>query len=440
MCTPLIRAVVMCISIALLAVSNGPANADLPSHRKVVTLRPLPSEHLHELETGFPIFSGFGTAVAIRNGTAFVGIPRGFPDSRVAVYELTTGGWVRTATLEVADPLVFGWNGFGRTIVFRDGLAVIASFTFLHVFRRVNGAWIEIQKLAPPQGGAGAFFEITSMRFENGILVVGSNPPSVPPFHESVVHLYELAANGKLVQRATLRAPQSNGGFGGDVAVAGNLVVVGARSAAYLFRRRSDGSWVHTQKLIAADTSPVESFGGAVAIDRGLIIVGAPDHECLESEVSFGGFCDVSGGGTRGPNGIGAGGAAYGFVPVAGQYVQVFKLRPQPDEHANYHQFGRRIAMMGQYIVIDAAEQSAGGDGIFEPFSIRNGLSFTYRRDGSTVTARGLTSGYVASDSIGLANNWLLIGTAHDNQFDCQTELQFCFGEGNIFDLNRFEQ
>lgn len=87
-----------------------------------------------------------------------------------------------------------------------------------------------------------------------------------------------------------------------------------------------------------------------------------------------------------------------------------------------------------------AAEQSAGGDGIFEPFSIENGLSFIFRRDGSTVTARGITDGYVASDSIGLANNWLMIGTAHDNQHNCQTELEFCFGEGNIFDLNRFEQ
>jgi hypothetical protein len=433
MCTALTRAALMCASIALTVLPSVPANAELPRLHRVVTLRPLPSEHVRELESGFPIFSGFGAAVAIRNGTAFVGVTRGFPDSRVGVYGQTASGWVRTATLTVPDALIFGWNGFGRAMVFRDGVAVIASYTFLHVFRRVNGVWTAVQKLAPPDGGPGAFWEISAMRFENGILVVSSSSGPFPS-PERVVYLYELASNGKLAQRATLR------GFGGDVAVAGNLIVVGASDAAYVFRRRTDGAWVQTQKLIGADSSPIGGFGGAVAIDQGMIIVGAPSHECLESDVSFGGFCDRSGGGTRGPDGIGAGGAAYGFVPIGGQYVQVFKLRPRADEHANYFQFGRRIAMMGNYIVIDAAEQSAGGDGIFEPFSIENGVSFIYRRDGSTVTARGMTDGYVASDSIGLANNWLMVGTAHDNQHNCQTELEFCFGEANIFDLNRFEQ
>ena len=433
----MLRIALMCASIALTALPSVPANAELPRHHKVVTLHPLPSEHLNELESGFPLFSGFGTAVAVRNGTAFVGVTHGFPDSRVGVYGQTASGWVRTATLTVPDALIFGWNGFGRAMVFRDGVAVIASYTFLHVFRRVNGVWTDVQKLAPPDGGPGAFWNINAMRFENGILVVSSSRGTFP-LHEPVVYLYELAANGKLVRRAPLQSSDSFGGFAGDVAIAGNVIVVGAAGAAYVFRRRSDGAWVQTQKLIGADTSPVVGFGGAVAIDQGMIIVGAADHECLESDISFGGFCDRSGGGTRGPDGAGSGGAAYGFVPIGGEYVQVFKLRPRADEHANYYRFGRRIAMMGNYIVIDAAEQSAGGDGIFEPFSISNGVSFIYRRDGSTVTARGITDGYVASDSIGLANNWLMVGTAHDNQRNCQTELEFCFGEANVFDLNRF--
>jgi hypothetical protein len=201
--------------------------------------------------------------------------------------------------------------------------------------------------------------------------------------------------------------------------------------------RRSDGNWVQTQKLVGADSnSPIATFGAAVAIDRNLIIVGAPGHECVESEVSGGGFCDRSGGGTEGPNGIGRGGAAYGFVPVSGRYVQVYKLQPSPDEHANYSSFGRRIAMMGKYVVIDAAEQSSAGD--FD-FGIPNGLSFVYDRDGSTLTARGVTSGYVQSDSLGLANNWLLVGSSVDPEgHSCQTELRTCLGAGNIFDLNRF--
>jgi hypothetical protein len=366
------------------------------------------------------------------------------PGALVAVYGQTATGWVRTATLSDTELPGFGPR-FGEAIAFRDGLAVIANHSFLHVFRRVDGVWTDVQKLAPPprDGVQPSNWEvISSMRFENGILAVGASY-FVGDEGKNVVYLYELDANRKLVQRATLRPADSLtiDAFGSDVAVAGNTVVVGdpESRAAYVFRRRSDGRWVQVQKLVGADSSStIETFGAAVAIDRNLIIVGAPLHECLESEVSGGGFCDPSGGGAEGPNGIGRGGAAYSFVPVDGRYVQVEKLQPSPDEHANYSSFGRRIAMMGRYVVIDAAEQSSAGP---VGFQIPNGLSFVYDRDGSTLTARGVTSGYVRSDSLGLANNLLLIGSSLDPEgISCLTELRACEGAGNIFDLNRFAQ
>ena len=115
---------------------------------------------------------------------------------------------------------------------------------------------------------------------------------------------------------------------------------------------------------------------------------------------------------------------------------------PQPAEHANYFAFGRRIVMMGNNIVIDAAAQSSPADSQLDFGAHADGLTFTYRRDGSTVAtrARGVTSGYVASDSIGLANNWLLVGTPFDSNNLCQSERLRCFGEASIFDLNRFER
>jgi hypothetical protein len=454
MSTPVVRAALMATLITLAALSSFPATAELPSHPQVATLLPTraeagfgclefsasdPASDCREL----PTFSGFGSAVAIRNGIAFVSMPfLCCPGATVAVYGQTATGWVRTGTLRDSEPPGFGPR-FGAQIAFRDGVAVIANHSFLHVFRRVNGVWTDVQKLAPPPRGGvqPANWEvISSMRFENGILAVGASN-FAGDTGKNVVYLYELDASRKFVLRATLRASGSvtMDAFGADVAVAGNTVVVGEplHDAAYVFRRRSDGSWVQTQKLVGADSSaPIETFGSAVAIDRDLIIVGAPWHECLESEVSGGAFCDRSGGGTPGPNGIGRGGAAYVFAPVGGRYVQVSKLQPSPDEHANYFMFGRRIAMMGKYVVVDAAEQSTEGD--FD-FGIPNGLSFVYARDGSTLTARGVTSGYVRSDSIALANNLLLVGSSFDPEGNfCQTELRACQGAGNIFDLNRF--
>jgi hypothetical protein len=265
------------------------------------------------------------------------------------------------------------------------------------------------------------------MHYENGVLAIGLTSF----IGDSLVQVYELAANGKFVKRATLRAPGGSPGFGATVGIAGNtLVVGGADNAVYVFRRRSDGIWVRTQKLVGADSSPIDSFGAAVAIDQNMIIVGAPEHDCVSGGPFT--FCSSS------PDGAGAGGAAYGFVPFNGQYVQVFKLRPGAEEHRNYFQFGRRIAMMGKYVVIDAAEQEFARD-IDISFPVVLGLAFTYTRDGSTLTARGLAQGHINSDSIGLANNWLMVGSMLDGGIGC-TAFGACFGEAEIFDLNRFAQ
>jgi hypothetical protein len=428
MSTSTIRATLICGSIMLAALSSFPAIAELPTHRTVVQLGPTAVESDFNGEEPFPKNnSDFGAAVAIRNGIAFVGIPNALPTAHVAVYGQTATGWVRTSTLSVPDPVPVGLrsNGFGSALTFRDGLAVIASYSFVHVFRRVDGVWTDVQKFEPPPNPTGLdLWKISAMRYENGILAIGWNHF----IGDSLVQLYELASNGKFVKRATLRAPDGAAAFGADVGIAGNVLVVGADSAAYVFRRRSDGTWVRTQKLIAADSSPVSSFGAAVAIDQGMIIVGAPEHDCVGGSVGV--YCS---GGSAG----GAGGAAYGFVPFSGQYVQVFKLRPGVDEHSNYFQFGRRIAMMGKFVVIDAAEQVFLGDPDF--FNQPPGMAFTYTRDGSTLTARGLARGYVLSHSMGLANNWLLVGSRFDKGF-CLTLLGACFGEARVFDLNRFAE
>jgi hypothetical protein len=228
----------MCASITLAALWSLPVIAELPTHVTVAHLGPTkvesrfgPWDGDEEVPLGEP---HFGAAVAIRNGIALIGIPQAFPTAHVAVYGQTATGWVRTATLSVPDavPAGFPSNGFGRAITFRDGLAMIASNSFVHVFRRGNGVWTDVQKLEPPTPGP---TEVHAMRYENGFLAIAWSS-------FGVVDVYELASNGKLVKRATLKATDGTTGFGTDVAIAGNVLVVGANGAAYVFRRRSDGT------------------------------------------------------------------------------------------------------------------------------------------------------------------------------------------------------
>ena len=134
----------------------------------------------------------------------------------------TATGWVRTSTLSVSDAVPAGGyrsNGFGRALAFRDGLVVIASYSFVHVFKRVNGVWTDIQKLEPPPKPSPTvdLWQISAMRYENGVLAIGWNHF----IGDSVVHVYELATNGKFVKHATLRATDGAMDFGTDVADCG---------------------------------------------------------------------------------------------------------------------------------------------------------------------------------------------------------------------------
>src|SRR5687768_13089698 len=78
--------------------------------------------------------------------------------------------------------------------------------------------------------------------------------------------------------------------FGDSVAVSGNTIVVGApmddqpgafrSGSAYVFERASDGSWPLTATLVSQGGHQAwEAFGGEVAIDGSLIAVGAVDRD-----------------------------------------------------------------------------------------------------------------------------------------------------------------
>ncbi len=74
--------------------------------------------------------------------------------------------------------------------------------------------------------------------------------------------------------------------FGGSVAIAGDIAIVGASGrkvgtansagAAYVFHRAANGTWSHAQTLTATTPAPGEKFATSLAIDGGFLVVGAP--------------------------------------------------------------------------------------------------------------------------------------------------------------------
>jgi hypothetical protein len=377
------RTVAACASVAVFTLLASTASAQFRVHPRQgsTSIARTPEDDLDR----------FGAAVAIRSELAFIGAPDLPPGGKVVVYRATPTGLSGTATLGPSDPVPF--EGFGQSLAYRDGILLVGSNQATYVFQRnSSGVWTQRQKLPP----SGAF------RHEDGTLAIGAS---------GAVDIYQRNTAGKFVLRQKLVSPDSapNDGLG-DISLAGPTMVVGGNGRAYVFKRNSTGVWRHRQTLIASESGTEDAptgFGSAVAIDRGMIIVGAPDlrGDLFSSE-----------------------GAAYGFVLDGALYVETFKLQPRLDGYDGFTSgFGQQIAMFGERIVVRAFTGiSTDCDGWQES-------AFSYTRAGSSVLPRGVASWSGLGGGLALADQRLLVGIPCD-YFGIPEP-----GHANFYRLNVFE-
>lgn len=389
------RAVLATIFIALIA--SGPALAELPRHVLLQTWEPLPEE-----QSLPPIFDDlpneFGFDLAIRNGLAFVGMPRTLGTGQVAVFTQGTRGWTRTATIIASDRT--SGDEFGRAVSFRDGLVVVGSARAAYIFKQVDGVWREQQKIVRLVSDGGVFFA-RGLKQEAGVLAIRN---------EAAVYIFERGTTGKFERRARFAPPAGRSWFGNSISMTRREIVFGSPPAAYILGRNSSGQWIRRQRLVPLHPDPGGGFGETVAIDRGMILVA--DRNIVAD-----------------PNGENVG-LVYGFVPGGqGKYVEAFQLS-QPDEWPATR-FGLSIAMFGTRFAVGAAEfDDDSGETPDRAFVA------TYLRDGSVVRPLGFVQNSTVPTSIGIANNVMLVGSPLTGFCVWGTD---CIGEANLYDLSRFE-
>jgi hypothetical protein len=337
----------------------------------------------------------------------------------------TDGVWKRTGILTGDGGL------FGTALAFRENIAVIASGETLHIFKfeTATARWKLLRKFVP---GNGRFGGIIAVDYQDLRIVLTVTSRSVNP---PTLFVYDIDAIGNILHETqlTARSGSPDDRFGFDVAMTRNVVVVGApgfasagaTGAAHIFRLR-DGQWFQSQMLMAIDGHPGDQFGFAVAIDKGMILVGAPNHQRPDrpSEPS-----------TSEPV---AGGAVYVYTPDRGQWLLRTKLRPTPEEHAHYAAFGLQIAMFDTKVAVVATHPREASP----PAEEFLGLVFAYDRVGSDLTAyavarpeSGLRLSASGFGSVGVGLNifgmTLLAGSPLS---DCTVS---CVGKAISFDLRQ---
>lgn len=171
--------------------------------------------------------------------------------------------------------------------------------------------------------------------------------------------------------------------------------------SAYIFKT---SNWTETHKLIASDASDLDAFGMAMALDNGIVVVGAPRSDPLDDRS----------------------GSAYLFDVMTGQ--ELHKLVPSDGEA--WDQFGHAVAIAGNTVAIGAPYHMSGGvQGAVYLFDAATGAQIRKLKP----TGPALCEGF--GWSIAAEGNLVLVGMPL--RID---ELAPSRGEAYLFDLSTYQE
>ena len=240
----------------------------------------------------------FGASVAIHNGVIVVGAYSGNGNSPGSAYVFTAdsdGLYSQTAKLIATDGEV--GDSFGASVAIDNGVVVVGApydndngsrsgSTYVFTADR-DGLYSQSNKLNADDGDTWDFFG-ASVAIDNGVIVVGAHRDDDNGMGSGSVYVFTADSNGKYEQSNKLIAANEvlmeDDFFGYSVAIENGIVVVGAirvddngsdSGSVYLFTIDNDGIYSQANKLNAIDGTQGDQFGSSVAIDNGVIVVGA---------------------------------------------------------------------------------------------------------------------------------------------------------------------
>ncbi len=232
------------------------------------------------------------TAMDLDLDTLVVGAPDAQNAGAVFVFVRSGTSWAHQATIPHPDP--FAPFDFGTAVaVHGDTLLVGAPDDLVgstpagsaYVFTRQGTTWSLEQRLLSDVGAAWDGFG-GSVALEGDLALVGARREDAGAPDSGAVHVF--ARSGTVWTREDVLAatpPAGGAEFGYSVALAGDEALVGARlapgtqtlaGAAYLFLRAGT-PWSQAARFIASDGLTGDFLGAAVATSGGSHAVGAPN-------------------------------------------------------------------------------------------------------------------------------------------------------------------
>ena len=210
----------------------------------------------------------FGGAVAISGGTIVVG---DHYEGSVYVYERSTNGvWLQSQKLSssvVAD------TNFGQSVAISGDKMIVGedSEDSAYIYEKNStGTWVLKQKFT---------VSVSSRDFGHGVAISGNRAivgaPTAKTFCEDgadAAYVYERNAAGTWSQSQVLTTGGENlrclTGFGHDVGISGDSLIVASPSASHIFERNAEGNYVLT--TTTSHTSARRGYIVALSGDKAL--------------------------------------------------------------------------------------------------------------------------------------------------------------------------
>ncbi len=295
----------------------------------------------------------FGFSVAIANGIVAVGAPghdlSGADAGAAYLFDASTG--TQLVKLIPNDPEA--GDEFGNSIAIVDGIVAVGAWRAddhgdgsgaAYLFDASKG--IQLDKLLPDTGNNYQTFGV-SIAVNDGIVAIGARTYFVlgEGYTFAKVYLFDVSTGNQL-HRLQADIENYNGDLGGHfgdaVDIKNGLVAVGAPNrsiffdfsgAAYVFDA-STGEQLHF--IFPADGHDRDHFGASIAIDNGILAIGANEDD----------------------DNAWAAGSAYLFDAVSGSQIE--KLLAS--DGAEFDDFGNSIAIDNNMVVVGAIGDDDNGE------------------------------------------------------------------------------
>lgn len=232
-------------------------------------------------------------------------------------------------------------SGFGHSVAMDGNYAVVGSFTenvggnslqgSAYVFKRNGATWTQMAQLVASDGEGYEWFG-NAVAISGNYIVVGAFGHDVGGNTSQGCAYVFFNKGGTWVQAAQLFANDGaeNDRFGGDVAISGNYIVVGAKDddvgtntnqgSAYVFTG-SGINWTQQDKLVANDGQANGAFGTSLSISGDYLVVGAPNE-----------------------------GSAYVYGRIGTNWAQLTKIHGGSTSY--YSAFGYDVCLKGDFILV----------------------------------------------------------------------------------------